>query len=490
MRWHRWGLVWALLTCLLYPATAQVGQPALIRQMAESAMNGQRWEDAANGYKVLLTLKEWPFPNPQEDCLFNLSIALQRLARWQEAHDVLTAYLDKHTLPSHYTPMVWGHLAAVEYGRSGEQGLDHLVETLFDDPLYAIDNIKQQQILAFCDTAIEQIGGVGPLDSALIRYVQSHPACQVTADILKLQLQLLTRAGDNREAWRRAQTWYMDQVGTNFDVTLIKTLADTLMKLGDPDQAVGLLTAVSAVTPDPCKELPPVIEQCRLHARKLTARKQEMAETLPAVLEAPDSSPEALQACLTELSEDLPGAVYWVESFVQQYLAAHPEYPRRTELQLMIAHLYSDVNDHQAAIGYSQTMLPGVKGTPTEQTLVTLIAAEEAARGNFIAAGDQLLQSSPAISGKIDTKLQAMKYYRRAGDVVKAGTVLKTIGPNPPPNITLIETAYWLALHAAETHDAATAKVWVDLLNAAAPEDSRAMAARKLLKEMQNANMR
>ena len=488
MRWHRWILVWALLTGLLYPAVAQVGQPALIRQMADAAMNGQRWEDAANGYKALLALKEWPFPNPREDCLFNLSISLQQLARWQEAHDVLIAYLDKHMLPSHYTPMIWGHLAAVEHGRGGEQGLDHLVETLFDDPLYAVDKIKQQQILTFCNTAIEQMGGVGPLDSALTRYVQSHPVCPVTADILKLQLQFLTRAGDNREAWRRAQTWYMDQVGTNLDIALLKILADTLMRLGDPDQAVSLLTAVSAVTPDPQKELPPVIEQCRLHARKLAARKQEIAETLPAVLEAKDSSPEALQACLTELSEDLPGAVYWVESFVQQYLAAQPNYPRSVELQLAIAHLYSDVRDHQAAIGYSQAMLPGVKGTPTEQTLVTLIAADEAARGNYVAAGDQLLQSSPAISEKIGTKLQALKYYRRAGDVVKTGTILKTIGPNPPPDVTLIEATYWLALHAAEMRDAATVKVWVDLLNAAAPEDSRATAARKLLKEMQNLN--
>jgi len=485
MRWHRWILVWALLTGLLYSAVAQVGQPVIIRQMADAAMKGQRWEDAASGYNALLALKDWPFPNPREDCLFNLSIALQRLARWQQAHDVLTAYLDSHTLPSQYIPMIWGHLAAVEYGRSGEQGLDHLVATLFDDPLYATDKIKQQQIQACCNTAIEQMGGVGPLDSALTRYVQSHPACPVTADILKLQLQLLTGAGDNREAWRRAQTWYLDQVGTNLDVALLKTLADTLMKLGDPDQAVALLTAVSPVTPDPQKELPPVIEQCRLHARKLAARKQEIAQKLPAVLEAPDSSPEALQACLTELSEDLPGAVYWVDSFVQQYLAAQPNYPRRVELQLAIAHLYSDVHDHQAAIGYSQAMLPGVKGTPMEQTLVILIAAEEAVRGNYVAAGDQLLQSSPAISGKIDTKLQALKYYRRAGDVGKAGAVLKTIGTNSPPDIALLEAAYWLALHAAETNDAATVKVWVDLLNTAAPEDARATAARKLLSKLQ-----
>ena len=42
-------------------------------------------------------------------------------------------------------------------------------------------------------------------------------------------------------------------------------------------------------------------------------------------------------------------------------------------------------------------------------------------------------------------------------------------------------------LVAADTGKVEEVKPWVDLLNSIAVEDSRAMAARKLLREMQNA---
>ena len=480
MRWQHVMIVIGMLGSLCLPLRAQVGQPQLVLQMTQKAMAGERWEDAVRGWKGILSQEDWLYPFPREQAIYQLSTCLQRLSRWKEAHDLLMAYLREHPIPSAYTVKMTGHLAAIAYARDGEAGLDRLLTDIIGNPTYF------GQFTTFYLDANADMGGPYPLDGAITRYLQSHPACPVTQNLRSAQLGLLTAGGEYQEAWNRAQQWYMDQVGTVADANLIKALCELNARLGAPENAVQMLTALMPVTPDPGKALPPLVEQYRKHAAQLAERGQQIAQALPAALDDPTGTPEKDKVMLEELSKDIPGAVYWVNYALGQYLTAHPDYPRRTSIWLTMARQLAASGDHKAAIDQALPLLQVTAQTSMEATVAVFLAEEHAKRGDFRGAGDLLLQqTSKALAENVGNKVLALKYYRRAGAAKEAADLIKSMGPNPPANPTVADAAFWLMLVAADTGKVEEVKPWVDLLNSIAVEDSRATAARKLLRDMQ-----
>jgi len=470
-----------MLCFALPPARAQMGQPRLVLQMTERAMSNERWDDAARGWKGILAREDWPYDFNREDAMLNLSTCLQRLARWKEARGVVLPYIVQHQAPSYYTVKAIAHLVAIAYAAEGEAGLDCALAGLLGDR-----TLFRAQFARFSQQLPGEMGGVYPLYYGMTRWLREHPACSATAELQMLQLELLLQYGENQEAWRLAREGYLDRVGTAADIDLLVMLADINAKLGAPDYAINLLAAFQPVMPDPGNRLAPLLEQYRAQAAQLVERRRLIDRTLPAMLDDPNGTPEKDKTTLEELVKDVPGAVYWVSRALAFYLNERPEHPRRVGLSLAMSGLLSAARDHQAAIDYARALLPLTARTPEEMTVAAFLAEEHAKRGDFLGAGDALLlETSKELAEKIDTKLAALKYYRRGGSVEKVAALVNGLGPNPPANTVLVDAVYWLALAAAATGNVEEVKPWVELLNRVSMEDSRAVAARKLLRELQ-----
>ena len=470
-----------ILAALCLPLAAQNMNPQAAPQLAQNAMARERWDEAARWWQVVLEQRDWPYTFPRENALLSQSTCLQRLSRWEVAHDLLLAYLREHPIQSASTVKMTGHLAAIAYGKEGEAGLDRLLDHIIGSPTHIT------QFTTFYLNANADMGGPYPLDGAITRFLRAHPVSPAAQTLRAAQLGLLNAGGDCQEAWNRAQQWYMDGVGTAADVNLIRALCDTSARVGAPDNAVQLLTQLMPVTPDPGKALPPLLAQYRTQAEKMAGRRTQIEQVLPAALDDAAGTTEKDRVVIAQLSGGVPGAVYRVAATLQDYLAAHPDHPRRQEVILTMARQLSLSGDHKAAIDLAQPLLPAAAGTREETGVALFLAEEHARRGDFRGAGDLLLkETSKELADNVNMKTFVLRYYRRAGAAQEAAAVLTGLGPNPPAHPTVIDTAYWLAAIALDAGKAQEVKPWCDLLQRIAPNDIRTATVRALLMELQN----
>jgi len=458
--------------------SAQVTSPALLWQLADRAMQSQRWDDAEKAWQLLLRQPQWPFPQSRDYAVLSLSQALWRQARLTDARQVLVAHLA--TRPGlTWNPRAVAHLAVIDFDLHGPAGLDRHLAAYLDDPLRPTSDATH-----FAYAAAAALGGIDPVDQALTRYLQMRPTHPRSAELRLLKLELLASAGNHEEVWTLASQWLLQHADPRLEMPLIMRLADADARLGAPDLAVALLTDALAALPQ-AAELQPLRETYRQQIERGHARKTDITKNLTATLDDPRRTDSDDRALLARMAQgDIPGAAYWVDDALLAYLAANPQHPRRLALLVQHAWVMTLAGDQRAAIKRVQTILPALTGTPYEVQALSLLAEAYARLGNFHQAGELIAHLPPGQVNEHWT-LQTLAYFRRAGDLDNAKAVAAQIGDRPAASPILVDALYWICVQTAEIeHSAAAVQPWLDKLISIAAEDNRAAQIRQLVREL------